>query len=68
MMGRPIWLHFASGADPSTTRLMYFAIGDEVYPDMYAISTNKWEHDSSDKSNLSLLLFNLKKNNIASQL
>ena len=37
--------------------MIYFATRDEVYPDMYAISSDKWEHDSSDKSNSSLPLF-----------
>ena len=37
--------------------LMYFAIGDEVCLDMYAISTDEWEHDSGDESDSSLAFF-----------
>ena len=55
--GRPVRLHFACGADHSTPRMIYFATGDEVYPRMYAISDDEWEHDSGNESNLSLLLF-----------
>ena len=56
-MGRPVRLHFAPGADHSTTCMIYFAIGDKVYPGMYAISSDGWEHDSGDESDSSLLLF-----------
>ena len=54
---RPVRLHFAPGADHAMARLMYFATGDEIYPDMYAISGDEWEHDSSDESDSSLSLF-----------
>ena len=37
--------------------MIYFATGDEVYPDMYAISSDEWEHDSGNESDSSLLLF-----------
>ena len=57
--GRPVRLHFAPGADHSTTRMIYFATGDEVYPDMYVISGDKWEHDSGNESDSRLLLFEL---------
>ena len=56
-MGRLVRLHFAPGADHSTARMIYFATGDEVYPGMYAISGDEWEHDSDNESNLSLPLF-----------
>ena len=52
-MGRPIRLHFASGTDHSTARMIYFTTGDKVYPDMYAISGDEWEHDSGDESDSS---------------
>ena len=55
--GRPIRLHFAPSADHAMARLMYFATGDEIYPDMYAISSDEWEHDSSDEFDSSLSLF-----------
>ena len=55
--GRPIQLHFAPGVDHSIARLMYFATRDEVCPNMYAISANKWKHDSDEKSNLTLAFF-----------
>ena len=55
--GRPVRLHFAPGADHAMARLMYFATGDEIYPDMYAISGDEWEHDSGDESDSSLSLF-----------
>ena len=55
--GRPVRLHFALGADHSMVCLMYFATGDEVCPNIFAISVDKWEHDSNDKSNSSLPLF-----------
>ena len=56
-MGRPVWLHFAPGVDHGMACLMYFATGDELYPDIYAIPGNEWEHYSSDESDLSLPLF-----------
>ena len=37
--------------------MIYIATGDEVYPDMYAILGDEWEHDCDDKSDSSLLLF-----------
>ena len=55
--GRPVQLHFAPGADHSTVRMIYFATGDEVYPDMYGISGDEWEHHSGNKSDSSLPLF-----------
>ena len=55
--GRPVQLHFTLGADCSTARMIYFATGDKVYPGMYAISSDEWEHDSSDQSDSSLPLF-----------
>ena len=55
--GRPVRLHFAHGADHSTARMIYFATGDEVYPSMYAISGDEWEHDSGNESDSSLPLF-----------
>ena len=55
--GRPIRLHFIPGADHSTARMIYFATGDEAYPGMYAISGDKWEHDSGNESDSSLPLF-----------
>ena len=55
--GRPIRLHFAPGADHSTAHMIYFAIGDEAYPGMYAISGDEWEHDSGNESDSSLPLF-----------
>ena len=57
--GRPVRLHFARGADHSTARMIYFATGDEVYPGMYAISGDEWEHDSGNESDSSLPLFSL---------
>ena len=54
---RPIQLHFALSADHSMACLMYFATGDEVYLDMYAILGYEWEHDSGDESDSSLPLF-----------
>ena len=54
---RPVQIHFASGADRNTARLIYFGIGDEVYPNMYAISADEWDHDSSDESDSSLTLY-----------
>ena len=39
--------------------MIYFTTGDEVYPDMYAISGDEWEHDSSNESDSSLPLFSL---------
>ena len=36
---------------------MYFATGDELYPDMYTISGDEWKHNSGDESNSSLPLF-----------
>ena len=54
--GRLVRLHFAPGADYGMARLMYFAIGDELYPDMYAISGDEWEHNSGDESDSSLPL------------
>ena len=56
-MGRPVQLHFAPSADHSTACMIYFATKDEVYPGMYAISSDEWEHDSSDESDSSLPLF-----------
>ena len=56
-MGRPVQLHFAPGPGRSTARMIYFAIRDEVYPGMYAISGDEWEHDSGDESSSSLPLF-----------
>ena len=55
--GRPVRLHFACGADHSTACMIYFATGDKVYPGMYAISSDEWEHDSGNESDSSLLLF-----------
>ena len=55
--GRPVQLHFARGANHSTARMIFFATGDEVYPGMYAISGDEWEHDSGNESNSSLPLF-----------
>ena len=55
--GRPVRLHFAPGADHSIARMIYFAVGDKVYPDMYAISGDEWEHDSGNESDSSLPLF-----------
>ena len=55
--GRPVQLYFAPGVDHSTVQSIYFGTGDEVYSDMYAISTNEYEHDSGDKSDLSLPLY-----------
>ena len=54
--GRPVWFHFAPGADYGMARVMYFATGDELYPGMYAISGYEWEHDSGDESDSSLPL------------
>ena len=56
-VGRPLQLHFALGAHHSTARMIYFATGDKVYFDIYAISGDEWEHDSSDESDSSLPLF-----------
>ena len=55
--GRLVRLHFAPGADHSTARMIYFATGDEAYPGMYAISSDKWEHDSGNEFDSSLPLF-----------
>ena len=55
--GRLVRLHFTPGADHSMAHLMYFATRDEVYPDMYAILGDEWEHDSGDESDSSLSLF-----------
>ena len=57
MTGRPVWIHFALGTDCNTARLVYFGIGDEVYPNMYAISADEWDHDSSNESDSSLILY-----------
>ena len=57
MTGRPVRIHFAPSADRNTTRLIYFGTGDEVYPNMYAISADEWDHDSSDESHSSLTLY-----------
>ena len=57
MTGRPVRIHFAPGADRNTARLIYFGTGDEVYPNMYAISADEWDHDSGDKSDSSLTLY-----------
>ena len=54
---RPVRVHFALGADRNTTLLIYFGTGDEVFSDMYAISADKWDHDSSDESDSSLTLY-----------
>ena len=43
--------------DHCTTHMIYFVTGDKVYPDMYAISSDEWKHDSGNKSDSSLLLF-----------
>ena len=56
-MGRPVQLHFAPDANHSIARKIYFPIGDEVYPGMYAISGDEWKHDSGDESDSSLPLF-----------
>ena len=56
-MGRLVRLHFTPGVDHSTARMIYFATGDEAYPGMYAISGDKWEHDSGNESDSSLPLF-----------
>ena len=56
-MGRLVRLHFAPGADHSTTYMIYFATGDEAYHNMYAISGDEWEHDSGNESDSSLPLF-----------
>ena len=53
---RPVRLHFAPGADYGMARVMYFATGDELYPGMYEISGDEWEHDSGDESNSNLPL------------
>ena len=55
--GRPVRFHFAPSTDHSTVHMIYFVTGDEVYPDMYAISGDEWEHDSGDESDSSLPLF-----------
>ena len=57
--GRPLRLHFARGTDHSTARMIYFTTGVEVYPGMYAISGDEWEHDSGNESDSSLPLFQL---------
>ena len=57
MMGRPVRIHFAPGANQNTARLIYFGTGDEVYPNMYAISADEWDHDSGDDSDSSLTLY-----------
>ena len=57
MTGRPVQIHFTPGADRNTARLIYFGLGDEVYPNMYAISADEWDHDSDDESDLSLTLY-----------
>ena len=57
MTGRPIRIHFAPGADRNRACLIYFGTADEVYPNMYAISADKWDHDSGDESDLSLTLY-----------
>ena len=54
---RPVRLYFAPGANHSIAHLIYFATGDEVYLDMYAISSDEWNHDSGDESDSSLPLF-----------
>ena len=54
---RLVRLHFALGVDHNMARLMYFANGDKVCPNMYAISVDEWEHNSNDESDLSLPLF-----------
>ena len=55
--GRLVRLHFAPGADHSIAHMIYFITRDKVYPGMYAISGNEWEHDSGDESDSSLPLF-----------
>ena len=55
--GRLVRLHFAPGANHYMAHLIYFATGDKVYLDMYAISGDEWEHDNSDKSDSSLPFF-----------
>ena len=55
--GRLVRVYFPPGVDHSMARLMYFATGDKVYPDMYGISGDEWEHDSNDESDSSLPLF-----------
>ena len=55
--GRHVRLYFAPSADHSTTRMIYFASGDKVYPGMYAIFGDKWENDSGDESDSSLTFF-----------
>ena len=55
--GRPVRLHFVPGADHGMACLMYFATGDEIYPNMYAISGDEWENNSGDESDSSLPLF-----------
>ena len=57
--GRPVRLYFAPSVDHSTARMIYFAIGDKIYPGMYAISSHEWEHDSGNESDSSLTLFQL---------
>ena len=47
--GRPVRLHFTLGADHSMAHLMYFATGDKVCPNIYAISADEWKNDSGDK-------------------
>ena len=54
---RLVRLHFGPSADHSMARLLYFAIGDEVCLDMYAIFAHESEHDSGDKLDSSLPLF-----------
>ena len=55
--GRLVRLHFAPSADHSIVRMIYFAIGDEAYPGIYAIPGDEWEHDSGNESDSSLPLF-----------
>ena len=55
--GKTVRIHFAPGADQNTARLIYFGTEDEVYPNMYAISADEWDHDSGDESNSSLTLY-----------
>ena len=57
MTGRPVRIHFALGVDRNTARLIYFGTGDEVYPNMHAISADEWDHDSGDESDSSLTLY-----------
>ena len=57
MMGRPVRIHFAPDIDRNTARLIYFGTEDEVYPNMYAISADEWDHDSGNESDSSLTLY-----------